>query len=451
MESVDADVDYLERENDVKGLIQALKHQDYLVRKEAARALKGVGDERAVEALIGSLEYQSWQDDYVILRSVRENSAEALGSIGDERAINPLILAMREDPNEEVRWKAASALGKIGDSKAVKPLIEAIYDYDWNVRTQAANALGIIGDLHAVPNLMEALEDSEWHVRKYAAMALGKMKDKRAIPILVEALEDEDADVRWKSMLALEKFGDSAVNPLIDALKSKNWRLRARAVEVLGRIGSEEAFNGLMAIISDNMDSNRHVRGKAAEAMGRIGDRRALGVLDNLRNDEYSYVQDKAEIAVSQILKSRKYLQIMNYNDGEITFNFSDNWEIITIPNKKKVVKGQFANSSITLSVNRNIEVTDISLKEFEHMLKDVFTIQNNQLLEEIEFERDEMEGYQLVGENKNIIPTRILIVSFKRDDLLYYLWFAGDPAAFHEAKEDLSLIIDSFYIYPNN
>jgi len=447
MDSVETDVDYLERENDVQGLIQALKHQDHLIRKEAARALKGVGDKRAVDALIESLEYQSWQDDYVILNSVRENSADALGIIGDKRAVNSLILAMKEDPDEEVRWKAASALGKIGDSKAVEPLIEAIYDYDWNVRRQAANALGMIGDLNAVPNLIEALEDSEWNVRKYAAVALGKMRDKRAIPILVEALEDEDADVRWKSMLALEKLDESAVDPLIEALKSKNWRLRARSVEILGKIGSEKAFFALMSTISDNIDSNRHVRGKAAEALGRIGDKRALEVLDNLRNDEYSYVQDKAEIAISHILKSSKDVELMNYNDGEINFNFPDNWEIISIPDKKKVVKGQYANSSITLSINRNTEVADISLKEFEKMLKDVFIIQDNQLLEEIEFERDEMEGYQLLGEDKNIIPTRILIVSFKKDDLLYYLWFAGYPASFHEAKEDISIIVDSFYI----
>jgi len=447
MISVEADVDYLERENDVKGLILALKHQDYIIRKEAARALKGVGDERAVHALSESLKYQSWQDDHVILSIVRENSADALGCIGDKRAINPLIMAMKDDPDEEVRWKAASALGKIGDSKAVKPLIEALYDYDWNVRRQAANALGIIGDLNAVPHLIEALEDSEWNVRKYAAVALGKMRNKKAIPILIEALEDEDAYVRWKSMLTLEKLGESAVNPLIEALKSKNWRVRARTVEILGKIGSEEAFFALMSIISDNLDSNRHVRGKAAEAMGRIGDRRALGVLDNLRNDEYSYVQDKAEIAVSQILKSNKCVQIMNYNDGEITFNFPDNWEIITIPHNKKVVKGQYANSSITLSINRNTEVTDIKLKEFEQMLNDVFIIQDNQLLEEIEFERDGMEGYQLIGEDQNIIPTRILIVSFKQDDLLYYLWFTGDPAAFHEAKEYIGIIVDSFYI----
>jgi HEAT repeat protein len=447
MDSVEADVESLEKENDVNGLIQALKHQDYLIRKEAARALKGVGDGRAVNPLIESLEYQSWQDDHAILSSVRENSADALGYIGDKRAVNSLILAMRNDPDEEVRWKAASALGKIGDSKAVEPLIEAIYDYDWNVRKQAANALGIIGDLNAVSHLIDALEDSEWNVRKYAAIALGKMRDKKAIPILVEALEDEDADVRWKSMLALEKLGESAVDPLIDALKSKNWRLRARAVEILGKIGSEKAFFALMSIISDNMDSNRHVRGKAAEAMGRIGDKRALGVLDNLRDDEYSYVQDKAEIAVSQILEFGKDVQIMNYNDGEITFNFPDSWEIISIPDKKKVVKGQYANSSITLSINRNTEVADISLKEFEQMLKDVFMIQDNQLLEEIEFERDEMEGYQLVGEDKNIIPTRIVIVSFKKDDLLYYLWFAGDPTTFNKVKEDISIIVDGFYI----
>ena len=89
------DIDELEEQKDVEGLILALKNEDYLVRKDAAIALKRIGDERAVEALIEALKYESWEDDYTVLIAVREHAAEALGTIGDKKAVKPLIRALK--------------------------------------------------------------------------------------------------------------------------------------------------------------------------------------------------------------------------------------------------------------------------------------------------------------------------------------------------------------------
>ena len=58
------DVDELMAENDVQGLIDALEHEDFIVRKEATRALKYMGDQRAVPALI-----KSWNMRIGILNS----------------------------------------------------------------------------------------------------------------------------------------------------------------------------------------------------------------------------------------------------------------------------------------------------------------------------------------------------------------------------------------------
>jgi HEAT repeat protein len=442
-------IDYLEENRDVEGLIMALKDQDYLTRKEAARALKKVGDERAVNALVEALRYKSWHSDYVILNAVRENSAEALGKIGDERATPYLIESMEEDPDEEVRLKAALALGEIGDPEATDALIAALEDKSGSVRRTAANSLGMIGDHRAVPYLIETLEDSDWHVRKYAAVALGKMKDEKAIPILLEAMDDEDADVRWKAMLALGKMGESAVNPLIKTLKNKNWRVRAKSAEVLGKIGGEDALNALICLLlGKKRDKNRHVRGKAAEALGRIGDDRALKALKETQKDEYPYVRERADISIQKIIKPHKKAHILNYDNGEVSFDYSDHWEIVSTPDAKKVVRGLYVNNSITLSLNRNTDVTDISSHEFAEMLKDVFRIQGSEVVDERDFEKYGMEIYEIYGENHDVTPTSILIVSFKKEDLLYYMWFVGDPNAFEEASGDIEIMVDSFYIY---
>ena len=449
MDSSDLDVEYLEEKRDVNGLIKALKHQDYLTRKEAARALKKVGDERAVDALIDSLRYKSWHSDYIILSAVRENAAEALGQIGDSRAVPYLIESMEEDPDEEVRLKSAWAMGEIGDPESVDALIVALEDPEWSVRKTAANALGMIGDHRAVPYLIKALDDYDWQVRKYAAVSLGKMRDERAIPILLKAMDDEDADVRWKAMLALGKLGEIAVNPLIKTLQNKNWRVRAKSAEVIGKIGGEDALNALINLLLGNKrDNNRLVRGKTAEALGRIGDERALEALKHAQKDEYKYVRDKADIALHKIIKPKKKISILNFDNGEVSFDYSDQWEIISTSDTKKVVRGLYANNSITLSLNRNTNVAEVSSHEFADMLKDVFKVQGSQVVDERYFEKYGMDIYELYGENHEVTPTSIIIVSFKKEDLLYYMWFVGDPTAFEEASEDIEIMVDSFYIY---
>lgn len=449
MDSTDLDIEYLEENRDVDGLVRLLKDKDYLNRKEAARALKKVGDERAVDALIDSLKYKSWHSDYIILNDVRDFSAEALGKIGDERAVPYLIESLEEDPDEEVRLKAAWALGEIGSPEAVDTLIVALGDDDWSVRRTAANALGMIADQRAVPYLIKALNDSDWQVRKFAAVSLGRMKDEKAIPILLEAMEDEDADVRWKAMLALAKFGERAVKPLIKTLQNENWSVRARAAEVIGKIGGEDALNALIGVfVGNTRDNNRHVRGRAAEALGRIGDERALEALRYAQKDEYLFVKDKAEIAIHKILKKHAKTRILNFDNGEVSFDYSDHWEIISTSDAKKVVRGLYENNSITLSLNRNTNVAEVSSEEFAEMLKDVFIVQGSEILDERYFEKYGMDVYEVYGENHDVAPTSILIVSFKKEDLLYYMWFVGDPTAFEEASEDIEIMVDSFYIY---
>ncbi|MEG3224138.1 MAG: PBS lyase [Methanobacteriales archaeon Met13] len=482
MNSAEPDIDLLIDNRDVEGLITALNHENYLIRKQGAFGLKKVGDERAVEPLIKALRYKYWHKDYTLLTSVRENAAEALGFIGSEDAIEPLIKAMETDPDEEVRWKAAWALGEIGSPQATEVLIQALKDNSWTVRRHAANSLGIIGDQDAVPPLMKALEDKDWHVRKYAAVALGKMKDEVAIPFLLkaledkdwhvrkyaavalgkmkdevaipfllEALEDEDADVRWKAGSSLVSMGDLAVPSLIKKFKKGNWHTRGRAAEILGKIGDERALQPLMDSLTPGKfrDKHRHVRGKAAEALGRIGDKKSLEILQRVYNeDEYKYVREKAEEAINKIRKLSVSTKILNYDNGEVTFDYPDEWELIDTADSKKIVKGCCANSSINLSLNRQADVEEISSAEFAEMLRNVIAIQNSSLISEDMFERDEMEVYQMVAENNEVVPTDILTVSFKKKDLLYYLWFAGDPTVLKEAEEGIQLILDSFYIY---
>jgi len=122
-------IEKMERDKDVEGLIEALRHEG--VRLEAVMALARMG-KPAVEPLIQSLKNED--------RSARFSAAVALGKIGDPRAIEPLIRALRDEA-WNVRIAVATALGEIGDERAVEPLTQALNDDNEDVRMGAKKAL----------------------------------------------------------------------------------------------------------------------------------------------------------------------------------------------------------------------------------------------------------------------------------------------------------------------
>ena len=96
---------------DVDGLINALNHRDYRIRKKAAEALGEMRAKEAVDALIKTLKDENSE--------VRKAAAYALGRIGDERAVKPLVEALR-DESLDVRFEVAKALKEIGYKKAAE-------------------------------------------------------------------------------------------------------------------------------------------------------------------------------------------------------------------------------------------------------------------------------------------------------------------------------------------
>jgi HEAT repeat protein len=82
-------IDEMERNGNIEGLIRALTYNDCITRKEAVVALKKIADNRSLFPLIDALKYEEWHDKYAVMGSVRENAAEALGILKDRRAVDP--------------------------------------------------------------------------------------------------------------------------------------------------------------------------------------------------------------------------------------------------------------------------------------------------------------------------------------------------------------------------
>jgi HEAT repeat protein len=220
--------------NDEVSILElALLDEDEQTRRDAVEALGEIGNDKAIEALLGALvdddSYQVRGDATEMLgilgvidavesliqalledgsTFVRRKAAEALGVIGDIRAVEPLIQALLEDEYFETRGNAATALGLLGDNRAVEPLIQTLLEDESSpVRNRTAEALGVLGDDRAVEPLIQALlGDDEATVRRSAAEALGEIGDIRAVEALTQALNDESSMVQYAAQQALNKI-----------------------------------------------------------------------------------------------------------------------------------------------------------------------------------------------------------------------------------------------------
>lgn len=101
---------------------------------------------------------------------------------------------------------------------------------------------------------------------------------------LVEELKYDDRDVSQPAARELVRVGVPAVPVLITLLSHPDAAVRAKAAEVLGRIGDVRAVEPLIAALQDE---DARVLIPAAEALGWIGDARANWPLVRALDDGY--------------------------------------------------------------------------------------------------------------------------------------------------------------------
>ena len=190
------DIEGMKQAGDVRGLIRHLDHNNDDLQWRAADALGSMG-EIACEPLLKMLTYHKMH--------VRIGAIEALSEIKSPRSVDPLIQTLMTDEDHEVRWVAALALGEIGDKRAIPSLLSSLRDKDRYVRYGSAKALEKMG--------WSATTDQE-----QAYYLIG--------------LQD------WK---ALHTMGSPAVGPLIETLREKNPSTRAKIVELLGEMRTDDA------------------------------------------------------------------------------------------------------------------------------------------------------------------------------------------------------------------
>ncbi|MGM0578239.1 MAG: HEAT repeat domain-containing protein [Myxococcota bacterium] len=145
----------------------------------------------------------------------RERALLQLAADDGEQAVDELSLALRSDPDEEMRETAVVRLGELGREEAIEPLATA------------------------------AATDPGDHVRRRAREALGRIGGPRAARRLVGlwSAGDLTSDERIQNLavsVALKRIGEEALPAVRDALDAEQTRIRREAARLLGDIGTAE-------------------------------------------------------------------------------------------------------------------------------------------------------------------------------------------------------------------
>jgi HEAT repeat protein len=213
----------------------------------------------------------------VVLAGCVQSSEEKVGSIyqlkADPNEENVAgIRGYLEDPSDYVRAAALFSIAELREPDAAMLAIAGLDDEAPFVRITAASVLGDLEDGAAVGPLLSRLRnDEDWHVRQRAAESLGKLGGQDALQGLVEALADPVNEVRAAAVEAVTKVDPGAA---VDALgrivrNDTEWEIRVKAVRALGVAGDPASRPDLEAALQD---TSEFVRSAAAHAITLLDD-----------------------------------------------------------------------------------------------------------------------------------------------------------------------------------
>ncbi len=227
----------------VPALMPLLQDKVKAVREEASSALAAIGV-AAMAGLIEALQHDDWL--------VRLHAVEALGKLKSPDSVEPLLRTLFNERDSAIREDVVRALGVIRDGRAVDYLVAVMKEP--GLRLLAVEALGHIGDRRVVPILRRVVEGvplgeprssatpcaegwtDEMATMGMAARALGMIADAVAIPSLIVALRN--TITRSEAATALTKFGPAVIPSLLPMLANEqDENIRYHVRETLTAVG----------------------------------------------------------------------------------------------------------------------------------------------------------------------------------------------------------------------
>lgn len=269
----------------VQALLPLLEHPDTNIAQAAVEALGAVRARDAVPGLIRLLHADLW---------LQFAAVAALGEIGDARAVQPLIESIQ---NEMLSEPAVEALGKIGSAEALPCLLSLLAGQDrLPLRDQVLRASAAILETRGAPpsvftrfrrkldeeqleagvcDYLRALLEPESRelARAAATLVLSAQLDRLYPDVVKRALSAEAEEARWTAALC-RKHERALRGALPALLDHPDARVRGGAL-----LCSPAGPEAVPLVVSRLGDPDPGVRAAACQALGRCRDVSAIPAL----------------------------------------------------------------------------------------------------------------------------------------------------------------------------
>jgi HEAT repeat protein len=177
---------------------------------------------------------------------------------------------------------------------------KALDDEDDNIRLVAVKGLAEVNSDVVLDSLIKATMDSNWSVQEEAIQALIELRTEKTIPFFREMLDNESGIIRHYAVQGLSELGLEFAVPELTSL-TNNRRLFPAVSAFLGKIGTEEAFLGLLKALENGEAAARKY---AIEEIGKFNSELATSSLINVLNHDTDFsVRVKATRALGELGK----------------------------------------------------------------------------------------------------------------------------------------------------
>lgn len=267
---------------------RALEDADPEIRGHAFRKLAPLRDRRVLE-----LARKALQDRFEPL-AARLGAVAVWRAQGGVEAVK-LLLPAAAGAEPELRLAIAGALGALEGDRAAEAIFEGLREASPEVRRAAVEALGRLKHPQAVQRLERALRDREVEVRLAAVEALADRKDPKAEEILRREAQRTEGETVFAAIRALGRNhpSEASLNLLGKLASQGGVEARVTALEALGEAAVPEALPFLGQALKSR---DWPVRAVAVRQLARFRVRDAVGLLvEQMSREEGRLLGDIAE------------------------------------------------------------------------------------------------------------------------------------------------------------
>lgn len=294
-------------------VLSLLEHESPIVRRSAVDVLGKLGDPRAGNYLIAHL---SDGDAGVDVAAVEALTALARQHPEISGELSRAALRGTGSPDSLTRANALSLMAGLDSEEFHSRILAASKDKDAIVRARAVQLAAASRDLSLLPIFEHGLADEIAHVRQAAVAAFGSAGLRSHSAAVAACLEDDDVWVRAAACRTLGVLeSDEHRSSLARLAASGEPPERIAALEGLGRIGGASSWEPLALALTDSDaeirqaalfaaadlhlpeadseidrlagDPDWRLRATALEAMGRRGRRERADVLQRALLEEH--------------------------------------------------------------------------------------------------------------------------------------------------------------------